>query len=211
MRGLTSPVRAPASSSEQCWAPSGDRDVLLLDQRLHRAQVGEGRVHRDVDAGHVVGLEPQAEVAHGVQRLDVVVVHLPVPADQRAARGSPLRARSGAWRRASMPGRCALALDEGQRRPAAGREVADLVGQARARRARWRCRRRRRPRTRALRPPPRPRSAVPAGEALVLEGAQRPVPQHGAGAGDHLGEGRRRCRGRCRGRSSRRAGRPRSP
>ena len=35
--------------------------------------------------GHVVGLQPQPEVAHRVQRLNVIVVHLPVPADQRAA------------------------------------------------------------------------------------------------------------------------------
>ena len=58
--------------------------------------------------GHVLGLQPQAEVAHGVQRLDVVVVHLPVPADQRAARRSAPGGALGAWRRASMPGRCAL-------------------------------------------------------------------------------------------------------
>ena len=138
--------------------------------------------------GHVLGLEAQAEVAHRVQRLDVVVVHLPVPADQRAAVRSPLGARSGAWRRASMPGRWPSALDEGQRRTTAGREVADLVAQTRAPPARWRCRRRRPPRTRAVghRLGHHP-GAV--GEAGVLERAQRAVPQHRAGAGDDLGEG----------------------
>jgi hypothetical protein len=64
--------------------PQGDRDAFLLHQGLHGAQVGEGRVHRDVQGRHVVGLEPQAEVAHHVQGLDVVVVHLPVPAEERA-------------------------------------------------------------------------------------------------------------------------------
>jgi hypothetical protein len=59
-------------------------DVLLLHQRLHGAQVGEGGMDRHVQPRHVVGLQAQAEVSHGVQRLNVVVVHLPVPADQRA-------------------------------------------------------------------------------------------------------------------------------
>ena len=87
MRGLTSPVRAPASSSEQCWAPSCERDGLLLDQRLDGAQVGERRVDRDVHRRDILGLEPQSEIAHHVQRLYVIVVHLPVPADQRAPNG----------------------------------------------------------------------------------------------------------------------------
>ena len=47
------------------------------------------------------------------------------------------------------------------------------------------------------------------GERLQLEGAHRAVPEHGAGGGDRLGVGARRCAGRCRGPSSRRAPRRR--
>ena len=71
---------------------------------------------------------------------------------------SPPWARSGAWRSASIPGQVPLALDERQRRAAAGGQVADLVATGRAPRARWRCRRRPRPRTRGSRRRPRPRS-----------------------------------------------------
>ena len=46
-------------------------------------------------------------------------------------------------------------------------------------------------------------------ERLQLEGAHRPVPEHGAGGGDRLGVGGGACAGRCRGPSSRRAPRRR--
>src|SRR6202034_2968759 len=85
-------------------SPQGDGDALLLDQGLHRPQVGEGRVHRHVDRRHVLWLQAQTEVAHQVQRFDVVVVHLPVPADERAAGGHE-RGALDAWRKASRAGR----------------------------------------------------------------------------------------------------------
>ena len=98
-------MNAPGVLRRAVLRAQGERQVLLLHQRLHRAQIGEGWVDRHVQPRDVVGLEPQPEVAHGVQRLDVVVVHLPVPAHERAPGRHPLGAFEAA-RSASIPGRC---------------------------------------------------------------------------------------------------------
>ena len=160
-------------------------------QCLHRAQVGEGRVHRDVDVRHVLGLEPQAEVAHGVQRLDVVVVHLPVPAHQRAARGSP-PGRVGSQPQGVDAGQVALRLDVGQRRTTAGREEVDLVGEAELLERAVRCRRRRPPRTRGRRATASATMRVPPAKRRSSKAPSGPFHSTVPGAGDHLGEGRRR-------------------
>ena len=102
------------------------------------------------------------------------------------------------------------ALDEFERRAAAGREEVDPVGQAEVLE---------RAGAVATADDGEPGAvgdglgdpAGPAGEPVVLDDAERPVPQHRAGAGDGVGERRRRSPGRCRARASRRVGRCRRP
>ncbi len=84
MSGLTSPVKAPESSTAQFWAPERHRDPLGLQDRLDGAQVGERWVDRDVEMGDVGRLQPQAQVTRGMEGLVVIEVHLPVAADERA-------------------------------------------------------------------------------------------------------------------------------
>ncbi len=45
--GATSPVKAPLSSPVAVLGADEDLHLVGLDQRLDRADVGEGRVHRD--------------------------------------------------------------------------------------------------------------------------------------------------------------------
>ena len=168
----------------------GDRNGFLLDQGLHGPQVGERRVDGHVDRRHVIGLEAQAEVAHHVQRLEVVVVHLPVAADQRAAAGHyagrvrrvAQRVERRAGRRDSMkqsdaPPPVEMKLDSiGQPEflQGAGAVTAAHDGEAVAV-------------GHGLGHHPRA-----GGEAGVLEDTHRAVPQHGPGLANHVGEGRRR-------------------
>jgi hypothetical protein len=65
----------------------GDQHAVGLDGRLHRAQVGERRVDRDVDGVEDVLAQQVAELLHRLDRLEVVQVHLPVAADQRLPAG----------------------------------------------------------------------------------------------------------------------------
>ena len=62
-----------------------DLEVVGLDDRLHAADVGEWRVHAHVDL--LVGLLRQrvVQLLHGLDRLEVVEVHLPVARDERLA------------------------------------------------------------------------------------------------------------------------------
>src|SRR3546814_6127826 len=66
-----------------------DRDRLLLahEVRLHGPQVGEGRMHRHLAGVVVLRGDEVAQLLHELQRLEVVVVHLPVAADERLAGG----------------------------------------------------------------------------------------------------------------------------
>ena len=71
--------------------------------RLDRPEVGERRVHRDVDRLVVRGVERVAQLLHHLDGLQVVVVHLPVAAHQRLAAGSA--GALGAPLSAARPGR----------------------------------------------------------------------------------------------------------
>ncbi len=145
--GDTSPVNAPFSSQWQCCAPRMIDMLVGLDRRLHRAQVGERRVHRHVDGAQSSSSPSRYDSFCTVcDRLEVVVVHLPVAADQRLAvsHSSCSLRIGGTRRRASRPGQVAL-LEQLERGAAAGGDVVDAVGQAELRRPRPRCRRRRRP------------------------------------------------------------------
>ena len=62
-----------------------DRHAVAVDQRLHAADVDEGRQHRDLDALRLLGVQAERQLLHEADRLEVVVVHLPVAGDQRPA------------------------------------------------------------------------------------------------------------------------------
>src|SRR5207248_2224641 len=78
------------------------RLLLVVQGRLHRPDVGERRVHRDVDRLVVLGRQQERQLLDDLDRLEVVQVHLPVPADQRLAGRRAHRADS---RSAANPGR----------------------------------------------------------------------------------------------------------
>lgn len=67
-----------------------ERHPLPLDEEPDGPDVGERWVDGHLHQRRVSGLHPQPEVAHGVERHHVVVVHLPVGADERptARRGA---------------------------------------------------------------------------------------------------------------------------
>ena len=172
----------------------------------HRAQVGERHADRHVDAvdrGHA-----------RQQRLDVLLglrlglVHLPVARDQRRARGAVIRRPPPAPSSACTPGRV-LALDQLERRAAAGGEVVDRVAPGRTARAPPPSRRRRRPSGPARSRDRLGHRARARRERLQLERAHRPVPEDRARARDLRSRSARRSPGRCRGPSSRPAPRPR--
>ena len=66
-----------------------DLQLVGVDQRLHRPEVGERRYHDDLDRGVVVlgVLERPRELLQQVRRLQVVEVHLPVAREERRASG----------------------------------------------------------------------------------------------------------------------------
>ena len=74
-----------------------ERELVGGDQRLHRAQVGEGREDGHLDGAVVVlgVLQAPGELLHERDRLQVVEVHLPVARDER---GAPATARVTAIR-----------------------------------------------------------------------------------------------------------------
>src|SRR6478752_5756705 len=87
-----------------------DRQPVAVDQRLHRAQVGERRHHDDLDLAEVVALVRQrpGELLDRHHRFLVVEVHLPVARHQRRAvrllgHGQPLS--STAMPGSSLPSR----------------------------------------------------------------------------------------------------------
>src|SRR5690606_23954111 len=65
----------------------GDRQVIRRHERLHAAQVGEGREDRDLDRPEVVLRVAQGpcELLNERDRLQVIEVHLPVAGDERGA------------------------------------------------------------------------------------------------------------------------------
>ena len=83
--GDTSPVNAPLSSQWQCCAPSANAELVGSIDGLHAADVGERRVDADVDVLVVVLADEVVQLLHGLDRLEVVEVHLPVAGDERLA------------------------------------------------------------------------------------------------------------------------------
>src|SRR4029453_720631 len=77
----------------------GDRQLVPVDQGADAAQGGERRADRDLDGGGVLAPERPGQLLGELDPLQVVLVHLPVAGDQRAARhGGPSFRRVG-WRR----------------------------------------------------------------------------------------------------------------
>ena len=137
--GLTSPVNAPVSSMAQFWAPrdTGMPSGSMTDCTV-RMSVNGGWTETST-AGDVGRLQPETEVPRGVQRLEVVEVHLPVAADQRPAPGCAAHrvgalAVRGSWHdrcvgrapQRGQPGQVAV-LEQFERRSAAGGDEADLA------------------------------------------------------------------------------------
>ena len=62
-----------------------ERKLVGRHQRLHAAQIGERREHRDLDRREIVSgiLEIPSQLLHESDGLKVVQVHLPVARDQR--------------------------------------------------------------------------------------------------------------------------------
>ena len=92
-----------------------DLQPVAVDQRLHRAEVGERRQHDDLDPGVVVLLvaERPGELLDQRDGLGVVEVHLPVARHQRDARLLAISAsvlgsarRGGQSESTAMPGSC---------------------------------------------------------------------------------------------------------
>ena len=147
----------------------------------------------------------KTEVPDGVQGLEVVEVHLPVPADQRTA-GWRLRHRSKRLRVECLPARRCVrrtpqrrqsgkipVFEQLEGRSSPGRYVVDPILEAQAAHGRNTVTTTDDGEAVAL-----GHSAGDAGgavgEPLVLEDAHRAVPQHRSGSGDDFGE--RRHRGR---------------
>src|SRR5580704_7954501 len=61
----------------------GDAQLVPVDQRLHAAQRGERRQHRHVDGVVVPPGQGERQLLHQRDRLEVVLVHLPVARHQR--------------------------------------------------------------------------------------------------------------------------------
>jgi hypothetical protein len=61
----------------------GQPQPVTVDQRLHAAQVGERRDHRDVDLVEVLVRQGERDLLHQGDGLEVVEVHLPVARDER--------------------------------------------------------------------------------------------------------------------------------
>ena len=114
-----------------------DREAVGLGQGLEGAQVCERRAHDDVAVLVVGGLEAVGELLDDLDRDQVVVVHLPVGRDDRAA------GHGFGSRRAARPGRSPCSRNSSDA-SAARAEVPDGVGEAEGAAARRRCRRRRR-------------------------------------------------------------------
>src|SRR5262249_17367420 len=62
-------------------------ELVALDQRLHAPQGREGRQDHDGDGGEVLVVEGESELVGERERLEVVVMHLPVAGHQRLAAG----------------------------------------------------------------------------------------------------------------------------
>ena len=165
---------------------------LGAGERLHgRRERDVRRADDDVDVVRQVGVAQRAAERAGLAR---ALEHLPVAGDQRHA-GDRLHAGE------------LLALEQLERRAAAGRDPRDAVGDAGLVHGAHRVAaaddreavavgdRLARPRT------------CPSANARPLEHAHRPVPEHGLRAGDRAARTPRASPARCRGRASRRAAR----
>ena len=167
----TSPVNAPSSAVVH---------VLGVDLDARAAGRVDHRARARGTAGRSPTSTPSTDETRGSSACDELLglgdrlVHLPVAGDERCAPGP-----DGAHVSASTPGSC-LALDQLERRAAAGRQVRDLVGEAELleRRGRVAAADDGRPGRVRDRLGDRPRAG---GERLELERAHRPVPEHGPG------------------------------
>ena len=106
----------------QVLRAEGERDLVGVEERLHGAQVGEGREDRDLDrAVLVLGvLERPVQLLDERDRLQVVEVHLPVACDERGAACQQLPSED-------LQSGKLLAFEELEARAAARRDVAELV------------------------------------------------------------------------------------
>src|SRR5262245_20998035 len=97
-----------------------DPELVALDDRLERAQVGEGRRDDDVARLVVVGVEPVRQLLHDLDRDQVVVVHLPVRRDDRLAARVSHEVAPLPWlpeRSASRPGRSPCSMNSREAPP----------------------------------------------------------------------------------------------
>ncbi len=194
------PVKAPCVLEGDVLCAEPVRQLVGLDQRLDRAQRRERRADHDLDALGVVLVEQVAELLHGLDRLEVRLVHLPVRGDDRP----PVATRTAV-------------TDVLQDRDArAARGPRGTRARRRRRSTGGRTRRRARPCFTAAgeSPPPttlnasalrdRGRDAPGAGaERLELEHAHRAVPQDRLRVGDRCGRTPPPSSARCRGPSGR--------
>ena len=118
-------MNAPLSSGCTFCAPEPVRELVGLDQRLHRAERGERRADHDLHLLGVGVVQQVAELLHGLDRLQVRLVHLPVRRDDRPSVGRLSRGLlqdRDAGERAS--------LEELERGAAAGGQVVERRLQA---------------------------------------------------------------------------------
>ena len=103
-------------------------EPVAVDERLHAADVGERRQHRDLDGAEVVlaVLEGPVELLHEVGGLEVVQVHLPVPRHEGGAARGHGCSRCGPCGQDGDAGQF-LALEVLEGRAATGGDVAELV------------------------------------------------------------------------------------
>ena len=170
----TSPVNAPASLVVHVLRV--DLDARAARRVDHRAERGERR-RRSPTSTRVGGRDRAAAApAMNASASATRLVHLPVARDQRVCAHVAHCERL----HAGQP----FALEQLERRAAAGREVVDLVGRGRTARAPRRSRRRRRPSSPGAAATASATRARAGRERLELERAHRAVPEDRAGRGD---------------------------
>ena len=193
-RGLTSPVRAPASSSEQCCAPSATGMCSFSTSvcTVRRSVKGGWTDTSTRATSSGLSRRPRSRTVCSASMWSWCIFQFPLTSGRR--RASPPRRvgrlAQGVDARAGAP---PVSMKR-QRRPATGREEVDLVAPGRAPRARWRCHRRPTTEKPGQSATASATTRVPAAKRWSSKAPSGPFHSTVPAPRDDLGEGRRRVR-----------------